>query len=146
MKILVLNSAILAVDPIDTGDAWQTADQIIPKHVAEGAALVDVDYLPADYAPGRYAFDGGFIPVPQVAPKEPVPQSVSMRQASLALYDAGLLDDVEALVATLPRPHQIEWQRASEVYRDNPLVEVVRQQKSMTVEQIDDLFRKAATL
>lgn len=75
-----------------------------------------------------------------------VPQSVTMRQAARALLDAGLLDDVEALVATLPRPYQIDWEKASVVERSNPLVEIVRQQKSMTDTQIDDLFITAATL
>lgn len=72
--------------------------------------------------------------------------SVTMRQASLALLNAGLLDDVEALVATLPRAYQIEWERASTVQRDNQLVEIVRQQQGMTHAQIDDLFAQAATL
>lgn len=75
-----------------------------------------------------------------------VPQQVTMRQACLALENAGILDEVEALVATLPRPYQIEWQRASTVERDNMLVEVVRAQQGMTVQQIDDLFVLAATL
>ncbi len=83
-------------------------------------------------------------------PPEPVapvvPQSVSMRQACLALENAGILDDVEALVATLPRPYQIEWQRASTVECTNQLVEVVRLQQAMTVQQIDDLFVLAETL
>ena len=72
--------------------------------------------------------------------------SVTMRQASLALLNAGLLDDVEALVANLPRAYQIEWERASVVQRDNQLVEIVRQQQGMTSGQIDDLFALAATL
>ena len=72
--------------------------------------------------------------------------SVTMRQASLALLNAGLLDDVESLVATLPRAYQIEWERASVVQRDNQLVEIVRQQQGMTSGQIDDLFALAATL
>lgn len=69
MNILVLNKAILAVDPKDSGDAWTTEDQIIPKHVAEGAVLVDV-VLPDDYAPGKYTYDGGFIPVPGPVPSQ----------------------------------------------------------------------------
>ena len=72
--------------------------------------------------------------------------SVTMRQASLALLNAGLLDDVEALVDKLPRAYQIEWDRASVVQRDNPLVEIVRQQHGLTNAQIDDLFTLAATL
>lgn len=76
----------------------------------------------------------------------PIPQSVTMRQASIALELAGLLDDVEAIVATLPRIYQIEWQRASNVLRDNLLVEMVRQQQGMTDAQIDALFVQAAIL
>lgn len=85
---------------------------------------------------------------PALLPPDPlaVPAQVTMRQACLALENAGILDDVEALVLTLPRPYQIEWQRASTVERNNALVEVVRQQQAMTVEQIDDLFRLAVTL
>ena len=78
---------------------------------------------------------------PAVTPPAPIiPQQVTMRQACIQLEIDGLLDDVEALVATLPRIYQIEWQRASVVLRDNPLVEIVRQQKGMTSEQIDALF------
>jgi hypothetical protein len=80
------------------------------------------------------------------APPAPIPQSVTMRQASIALELAGLLDDVEAIVATLPRIYQIEWQRASNVLRDNLLVEMVRQQQGMTDAQIDALFIAAAAL
>lgn len=75
-----------------------------------------------------------------------IPSQVTMRQACIQLESAGLLDDVEAIVVTLPRIYQIEWQRASTVQRDNPLVEMVRQQQNMTVEQIDDLFIAAAKL
>ena len=57
-----------------------------------------------------------------------------------------MLDDVEAIVATLPKLYQIEWQRASMVLRSNALVEMVRQQNSMTEAQIDALFVTAATL
>lgn len=82
------------------------------------------------------------------APTAPVivPQSVTMRQACIQLELEGLLDDVEAIVATLPRIYQIEWQRASSVSRDNPLVEMVRQQQGMTPAQIDTLFIAAANL
>lgn len=79
-------------------------------------------------------------------PNNGVPVGVSMRQACLQLEIDGLLDDVEEIVATLPRIYQIEWQRASVVGRDNKLVEMVRQQKGMTEDQIDLLFIKASKL
>lgn len=75
-----------------------------------------------------------------------VPSEVTIRQAELALLDADLLDDVEDLVATLPRQYQSEWRRATVVMRDNGLVEIVRQQKGMTHAEIDQLFITAATL
>ena len=78
--------------------------------------------------------------------KSRVPQQITMRQASIALELAELLVDVEMIVAALPRIYQIEWQRASVVLRDNPLVEMVRQQKAMTAEEIDLLFVTASTL
>ncbi len=75
-----------------------------------------------------------------------VPDFVTMRQACIQLELDGLLDDVEVIVAALPKVYQIEWQRASIVKRDNPLVEMVRVQKGMTPAQIDALFVKAAAL
>lgn len=85
-------------------------------------------------------------PPPVVSPAPEVPQSVSMRQACIQLELDGLLDDVELVVAGLPRTYQIEWQRASVVARDNSLVEIVRQQQGMTAEQIDTLFINASNL
>lgn len=62
--LLILQQKILAVNPQDAGDTWQTSDQVIPKHVVAGATLVTVASLPADYAPGLYTYDNGFVPVP----------------------------------------------------------------------------------
>lgn len=61
MKILVFNNDILAVDPQDTGNVFATDDQIIPKHLIAGHALVEVDSLPVDYVPGRYEYADGFV-------------------------------------------------------------------------------------
>lgn len=67
MNILILGTSILAINPQDTGDQWETADQIIPKHVAQGAVIVDAT-LPDDYAPGRYNYvNGSFVMAPLAA-------------------------------------------------------------------------------
>ena len=78
--------------------------------------------------------------------RNPVPQQVTMRQARLALLSAGLLDDVEMVVAAAGREAQLEWEYAAVVDRSNPAVAAVQQQKSLTDAQIDDLFREAAKL
>ena len=78
--------------------------------------------------------------------RNPVPQQVTMRQARLALLNAGLLDDVEVVVAAAGREAQLEWEYAAVVDRSNPAVAIVQQQKVLTDAQIDDLFREAAKL
>ena len=78
--------------------------------------------------------------------RNPVPQQVTMRQARLALLNAGLLDDVEVVMAAAGREAQLEWEYAAVVDRSNPAVAAVQQQEALTDAQIDDLFREAAKL
>lgn len=74
------------------------------------------------------------------------PQQVSMRQARLALLDAGLLDDVESVISAAGRAAQIEWEYAATVDRNHPVIAIVQQQQGMTGSQIDALFTSAAAL
>lgn len=78
--------------------------------------------------------------------RNPVPQQVTMRQARLALLNAGLLDAVEAVIAAAGREAQLEWEYAAGVDRSIPAVATVQQQEALTDAQIDDLFREAAKL
>ena len=149
MKILVLGTLILAVDPQDSGDQWETVDQIIPKHVVPGAAIVDAE-LPEDYAPGRYTYDVGFVRVPAIASPPVVPESVSMRQARLALLGVGLLDTVNSAVVAMPGEQgaaaRIEWEYARDVRRDSPLVLSLAGPLNLSAEHIDALFVAAGAL
>ena len=72
-------------------------------------------------------------------------QVITMRQARLQLLEVGLLDDVEALVA-LDRKSQIEWEYASEVYKQSPLIETVKGGLNLTDTQIDNMFVEASKL
>ncbi len=84
--------------------------------------------------------------VPYVPPPTPVPQSVSMRQARLALLGAGLLDDVEAAVAQADRAVQIEWEFSGELRRDWPTLILLAGALGLSDTQLDTLFTQAATL
>ncbi len=77
---------------------------------------------------------------------EPVPASVSPANFCIALDQLGLLDEVEAYVATLPRAAQIKWQRATSIDRDNPLIAAAAEIKKWSVEQVDEVFRLAASM
>ena len=74
-----------------------------------------------------------------------IPQVITMRQARLQLLEVGLLDDVEASIA-LDRKSQIEWEYASEVYRQSTLIESIKETMNLTDKQIDDMFIAASKL
>ena len=79
-----------------------------------------------------------------------VPQSVTMRQAQLALLGAGLLDDVEAAIAAIPgdagRAAQITWDKSSAVERGNPLIGQLAETLGLDEAALDALFILAAGL
>jgi len=83
-------------------------------------------------------------------PALPIPTVVTMRQARLALLQAGLLPTVEAALDALEEPARsaakIEWKYAQEVERGYPWVEQLTATMGMTEEQVDNLFILAATL
>lgn len=83
---------------------------------------------------------------PPPAPPSPVivPKSVTMRQARLALLQAGLLAQIDAAI-TEPAA-RIEWEFAATVDRSSALVQQMSASLGLTTTQLDDLFILAATL
>lgn len=75
-----------------------------------------------------------------------VPQSVTMRQARLALNAAGLLGAVEAAVQAADKATQIEWEYAQTVERDWPTLALLAGALGLTDESLDALFSTAAQL
>jgi hypothetical protein len=71
-------------------------------------------------------------------------QVITMRQARLALLDAGLLDDVEAAITT--PEHKIWWDYSTTVERKHPLVNAVLTALGKTETEIDELFISASQL
>jgi hypothetical protein len=83
-------------------------------------------------------------------PAPVVPQEVTMRQARLALLQAGLLTAVNAAIAAMPSPQkdadQIEWEYSNSLLRSNPLVLALGPALGMSAEQMDALFIAASAL
>lgn len=80
-----------------------------------------------------------------------VPYSVTMRQARLALLSLGVLDNIDAAIASITdadarKAAQITWEFSSEVQRNNGLVTQLAPILGLTTEQIDNLFIAAANL
>ena len=81
-------------------------------------------------------------------PPEPViPSIVSASQAKIALFNAGLLDDVEAMAVAHPyRPVRIWYSSANEWQRLHPYVQALGAELGLTGERINALFAEAATI
>jgi hypothetical protein len=80
----------------------------------------------------------------------PVPQSVTMRQARLALSRAGKLDDVQAAIDALPEPDKtealIEWDYSNAVERNRDFVQMIGLAIGYDSEELDELFIQAEKL
>ena len=79
-----------------------------------------------------------------------VPKEVTMRQARLALLAAGLLDQVDAAIASMPEPQKkaasIEWEYSNALQRSNPFVTHLGAALGLDESGIDALFVEAAKL
>lgn len=74
-------------------------------------------------------------------------ESVTIRQARKALHQLGHLDSIEAYMSVYAsEDEKIDWEWATEVKRNHPLVESMRLILNLTKEDIDSLFTLAATL
>ena len=83
--------------------------------------------------------------------KARVPTVVTMRQARLALLQAGLLDQMETAISAIEDPDQrqavqIEWEYAAEVSREHPWVQSLATALRLNETQLDDLFVAASKL
>lgn len=92
---------------------------------------------------------GGVWPLPISEPPVTIPQSISMRQTRLYLYDVdngSTLSAVETYVLTMSPKAQIEWNTSAEVWRSSPMVEQMRVMFGWTIEQMDTMFIEASLL
>lgn len=103
-----------------------------------------------DYEAYKEWLTAGNVPQPPDPVVPTVPESVTMRQARLALLQVGLLSQVNAAIAAMSGvagdAARIEWEFGSTVDRGRPLVQSLAGALSLTSTQLDDLFVLAASL
>ena len=128
--------------PVTTDDA-ERIDTLLRK-----GWTVRPDAPAHDPATQHCAWDGGQWVVSAIVPV--VPDSVTMRQARLALLGAGKLAMVDTAIDSMPEPQKsaarIEWEYCNEVQRHNGFVAALGPALGMTSAQIDALFVAAAKL
>lgn len=121
--------------------------QITPGETA--VALSDEDWH--SVGPGYRYIRGKLVPPEPVVPAPPsAPRVVTMRQARLALLQAGKLAAVNQALATLPGAQgeaaRIEWEFAATVERGSELVTMLAGALSLSANDLEALFTTAAAL
>lgn len=130
MKLAIFNKKITSV----VSDAY-----VAPP----GVTLVDLpEGFNMDRAPD-YVYQNGQLNLA-------VPERVTMRQARLALLQAGVYGNIPAILDSFPLQQrvaaQIEWEYALFVSRNSTLVNTLGAALGLTQNQLDQLFITAASI
>ena len=72
-------------------------------------------------------------------------KTITPRQARLILLQNGLLDDIEAIVAT-DRAMSIWWEYSLDIHRDNEHIINAGKALGLTEEQLDEMFIKGSKI
>ena len=113
-------------------------------------AQVSITSINGDGIAYRNWIAAGNTPDPADPVSVAIPQSVTMRQARLALLGAEMLqavnDAVNGMTGTSGDAARIEWEFSSTVERHRPLVQSLSEALNLTSDQMDQLFVTASQL
>jgi hypothetical protein len=124
-------------DPAIHGEA-------IPSDAVE---ITDYQWLEFLDNPGLRKWDGSGVVTYDPPPPSPVvPERVTARQFKLQLLAAGLLDQVEAWVASQDQAVQIAYANSGTFLRTEPMMQTGFQALGFTAAQIDAFYVAAAAL
>lgn len=76
----------------------------------------------------------------------PTVLTVSRMQAILALHDAGLLDDIQAIMEQADARTKLAWETATEFSKNSPTIAALWQAMGKTEEELDMLFNAAKSI
>lgn len=111
-------------------------------------AFIPADPTNVDYQQYEVWVKEGNQPLPADAPVVTKPKSVTMRQARLALLEAGYYSSVQTAINSIEDPilkqaSQIEWEYAATVDRNSSFTQGMANALGLTEEDMDNLFMLA---
>jgi hypothetical protein len=109
-------------------------------------AGIPTDPANTDYAAYLQWLSEGNTPEPADVIVIPIPTSLSMAQARLALLASGHLDAVISGISSMPREAQIRWEFAHTVDRSDPLTDTLAAALGLDSSALDTLFTEGAKL
>lgn len=123
-------------DNVTLGETLVTDAFVASDINATDYEMVTVASGPSHWMGNCWTYDAGVWTLVDTSQIE----EVTMRQARLALNDAGLLAQVETAIAASDAAAQIEWEYATTLKMDHPLTQAISTQLGLTQDQVIDLF------
>ena len=141
-KHAFLNGNIVVKVESITEDQWK-------DEIKNYVSILDVEDEPYDIGVGWYFTHNGWTESAEYS--QPVPSFVTPRQFRVALIMSGIsIPDLEAVIDGLDEPTKsiakTTWEYSTEINRQNPLLVSLVPLAGISAEQLDDLFKLAATL
>jgi hypothetical protein len=140
---------------LPTGETVCGFDLLSDSERIEKAGIYPIVNLTPEYAAATHELGEAVYTVKadcielvyQIVPIAPIQiDSISMRQARLELLNRNLLDAVNAKISAMPLSAQIEWEYATEVRRDNPLVSYLASALNLSESDMNEFYRVASIL
>jgi hypothetical protein len=116
----------------DWVEAWSVAPMFPEYTNEEGVVVTEAEQIAAYEA--------------QKAAQRRASMACTPRQARLALASAGVYEAVQTAVAAVSDQARIEWEYATMVERNNPIISEMQEALGMSDEDLDNLFDLAVTL
>jgi|LakMenE18May11ns_1017448.scaffolds.fasta_scaffold9256996_2 hypothetical protein len=146
MKVIVFendNGGVSVMTPIL--DSGLTIEEIggkdIPLLNGEPAPylILDDSELPDRIDRDRWKIQGNSVIIDESIPLPETIREIDARRLRLALHQLNLLDTVETAIATLGRTAQIEWEYATIIKENYPLVISLSTELGLNVSEIFDI-------
>jgi hypothetical protein len=146
MKVIVFENGQGGVSVvIPSADSGMTIEEIAEKDIPllngepRPYLILDDSELPDRIDRDRWKIQGNSVIIDESIPLPETIREIDARRLRLALHQLNLLGTVETAIATLGRAAQIEWEYATIIKENYPLVISLSTELGLNVSEIFDI-------